>query len=450
MATDLTQPHGRRDCRAYAAILIINLLWLIALHVPFIHLDDALYITDNPIVRAGLTPAGIRWAFTTQLGGFWMPLTWVSLMTDVSLFGTSAWGFHLTNIILHILNALLVYRLLREVAGGVGASMLAALLFSLHPQRVESVAWAVERKDLLAALFGLLALLAYVRYVKQTTALRSLAVFTLMLASLLSKPMLLTLPLLLLVLDYWPLQRTATTPWPRLLREKLPLFLLAIAMGINTYMIQAASGYLRGDLSVRLRNCILSYALYLRDSIAPRWLALHYWPRTHIPIWQLVTAIAILAAVTALALALKPPQRKPALAGWIWFVIAIFPMTGILQSGYSIRADRFMYFPSLGLIIALLWGFVPALRLANAARIVLAIAAVSLLTWCTIDRLRLWRDPLALYEHDLQIEPDNPVLHTMAGMAARERGLHDDARRHFHRAHELDPRDFFESADPAR
>jgi hypothetical protein len=460
---------GRWDIFACLVLLGCCAIWLLAIPLPYQPMDDPTYILDNPYVRNGLSWATVQWAFTTTLGGFWFPLTWLSLALDSTLFGMHAWGYHLTNVLFHAMNTLLVYALFRRLTAGERtgtwkACLFAAALFAVHPQRVESVVWAVERKDVLAAFFGLLTLLMYLVYVRKPSPERYLGVTLLLVCSLLSKPMLVTIPALLLVLDYWPLERLKSGRVWAVAREKIPWLLIALAISLNTYLIQLSQGVLAGSMGERARNAAVNYFLYVRDFFYMRHLAVVYGPMPWVGAWQVTAAVLFVVAVTAIAATLawrNIPGGKPFLVGWLWYAGVVFPMSGIVQSGYNIRADRFSYFPMLGLTLALVWGVLPLLSVGRWrwGSMLAAIAVVGLLGWLSVERMKLWQDPAMLAEHDLRIEPDNAMLEALAGFglekhlefdatapdadatayAEKEHELRDRAFAHFRRAEKLDP-----------
>ncbi len=281
------------DSLACTAIVVLNAVWLLTLRLPFFHVDDASYIVENPYVRNGLSCQSLSWAFTTSFGDYWHPLAWISLSLDSTVFGTNPWGYHLTNALLHMANAVLVYLFFRRSTGMLWRSLLAAALFSLHPERVESVAWATERKDVLAGFFGLLALLVYLRFTRETRGKKSgwyLLLCGLFVFSMLAKPLLVTFPVLLLLLDVWPLGRWSWTGagggtrglW-LLVREKVLLFLLAFAGALNTYMYVFTKGSFRGSPSMGVKNAGLNYVLYLRDFVWPAWLSFFYRTKPNFP-----------------------------------------------------------------------------------------------------------------------------------------------------------------------
>jgi tetratricopeptide (TPR) repeat protein len=425
----------------------------------FISLDDDLYIRDNAMVAGGLTSRGIAWAFTTFHAANWHPLTWLSHMLDAQLFGLNAGGHLFVNLLIHIANTLLVFFFLRRVTGATWRSAIVAGLFALHPLHVESVAWAAERKDTLSALFGLLALIAYARYVEARSLARYAAVALCLVLGLMAKPMLVTWPFVLLLLDFWPLRRIAWSPaegvggfkrvsWP-LIREKLPLFAIVMASMTVTYFAQSHGGAVRAladaPVSLRLSNAIVAYAKYLLATFVPSSLAVYYpFAPGGIPAWQIAGALLLLAAITALVIGQL--RARPFLpVGWLWFIGTLVPVIGIVQVGGQAMADRYHYLPSIGLFIALVFG---AAELATARRIgrfaVAATAAVVLLTCAMLTTVQAsrWRDSVTLFRHTLAVTPPNLVMeYNLGHVLGRERN-YDEALTHFAAALHIDPKFF--------
>ena len=336
----------------------------------FIILDDNLYIRENPIVNQGLTLTGIAWAFTTFHATNWHPLTWLSHMLDSQIFGLNAGGHLLVNALIHASNTLLLFLFLRRVTGAQWRSAIVAALFALHPLHVESVAWAAERKDTLSTFFGLLSLVAYARHVETPSWKRYALVAVALALGLMAKPMLVTWPFVLLLLDYWPLHRfqwqraTGTAGFVRalvpLVREKLPLFCLVAASMVITLIAQSHGGAVRTlvdvPVSLRLSNAVVSYAKYLFLTVWPSDLAVYYpFSHTGVPLWQLVCAIALLGVITVLALR-QASERPYLLVGWLWFVGTLVPVIGLVQVGGAAMADRYNYIPSIGLFVAVVFG----------------------------------------------------------------------------------------------
>jgi tetratricopeptide (TPR) repeat protein len=420
--------------------------WSPVLDNGFVNFDDELYVTDNRQVQAGLTAAGLRWAWTTLHPGYYQPLTWMSLQLDAQLYGLAPWGYHLTNLLLHAANAVLLFEALRRLTGAVWRSAAVAALFALHPLHVESVAWATERKDVLSTFFGLLALLAYQAYARRPHLGRYLLVAGALALGLLAKPMLATLPCVLLLLDYWPLRRWRPGASARLLAEKLPLLALAAAAGAVTVFAQNHAGALlplaRLPLDARLENALVGYLWYLKKTFWPSGLAPFYpHPGTTLPVWQVAGAGVVLLAVTLAALG--QARRRPYLAvGWLWFLGMLLPVSGLLQAGEQPVADRFVYLPHVGLFILLCWGAHDLLAGWRLPRAVPALAggavllACAVCTWLQVHR---WHDSVTLLEYTLRVNPVNPVAHNNLGAAFLRQGRLDRAVRHFAAALEADP-----------
>src|SRR6202140_1018912 len=336
----------------------------------FTTLDDPTYIQENSMVNRGVTRAGLAWAFTTFHAANWHPLTWIAHMIDSQLFGMNAGGHLLVNALIHVVNTLLVFWFLLRTTHARWPSALVAALFALHPLDVESVAWAAERKDTLSTFFGLLGLMAYARYAETLSWKHYVLVAVALALGLMAKPMLVTWPFVLLLLDYWPLRRfqwqpaTATKGFVRalvpLVREKLPLFCLVAASAVITIIAQSHGGAVRTfeqvPASLRLSNAVVSYAKYLFLTVWPWDLAMYYpFPRAGLPVWQFACAIVLIAVITAVAL--RQAREQPyLLMGWLWFVGTLVPVIGLVQVGEAAMADRYSYIPSIGLFVALVFG----------------------------------------------------------------------------------------------
>ncbi len=415
-----------------------------ALRCGFVNFDDPSYVSKTPQVLGGLSREGVRWAFTTFRVANWHPLTWLSLQLDASLWGAEPRGFHLTNVLLHAANAALLFLALRALTGGFWRSAAVALLFAMHPLRVESVAWVSERKDVLCAFFGLLAPGAYARYVQAPALGRYLAVLALFALSLMAKPMLVTLPCLLLVLDWWPLARArARSDWRKLAAEKLPLFALAAASAAITYHAQVyerAVGDLgRFPLSVRAGNAAVSYVAYLSKTVWPVNLAVFYpHPGAAVPAWQVAAAALLLAALTAVAVALR--RRAPyVLAGWLWYLGMLVPVIGLVQAGSQAYADRYTYLPQVGLLVALCWGIADLARGRTRAALAAAVVAAAALAGVTWIQLGVWRNSVTLWEQDLEVAgPSAPALLGL-GEGLEAQGRDEEAIPRYRQALECDP-----------
>jgi Flp pilus assembly protein TadD len=451
-----------RDLWILLALIVATLaVYAQVLGHQFINLDDNFYITENPNVSRGLTFSGIAWAFTTFHAANWHPLTWLSHMLDSQLFGLHAGGHLFVNALLHAANTCLLFWFLRRATGARWPSAIVAALFALHPMHVESVAWAAERKDTLAAFFGLLTLVAYVRYVEARSWQRYVIVFVCLALGLMAKPMLVTWPFLLLLIDYWPLRRSAVSPnenkpslaaawWP-LVREKLPLFGLVVASAIITYIAQSRGGAVRtfadAPVSLRVANAVVSYAKYLIGTIWPTRLAVYYpFDLNGIPVWQVVGSVLLLAAITTLGL-LHARTRPYLIVGWLWFLGTLVPVIGVVQVGGQAIADRYHYLPSIGLFIAAVFGIAEVAANWRVARVpIVACTVVVLLgsTALTAAQINLWRDSVTLFKHTLAVTPDNFPIEYNLGYALGQNRTFEGALSHFGNALRINP-DFFDA-----
>jgi hypothetical protein len=432
--------RGRGSRLREAAALVILLLATVPLwgvvKVPFIWADDSSYITENPDVLGGLSAGAIGRAFVSTRGAMWIPLTWLSFMLDVTLFG-KGWGgtvgIHLTNLLLHAANGLLVYALLRQATRNLWRSLVTALLWVVHPLRVESVAWATERKDVLSLFFGLLALMAYVRYVRAAGRLRArwyAAVAALFACSLMAKPMMVTLPCVMVLLDVWPLGRASRRNWRQILVEKVPLLVMGVVVAVVTVAIPAGTTLVttgqRGVWS-RVGVALTGYVYYLRDTLWWQGLSFFY-PLREVSGGQVGLAVLVLAGITGgavWAFVKKPAVGKPVLVGWLWFVGAMVPTSGILQMGSQSRADRFTYYPAIGLMVALAW-LVPAtwlrIRLVKVAAGLLVAAIVVMMGVGTFAQVRLWQEPLKLYAVSAERTAPNFMMEFSVGKSLQDQG----------------------------
>jgi len=394
----------------------------------FIDLDDGEYIYANPHVLAGLTRDGVGWAFTTMHAANWHPLTWLSHMLDVSCFGLDAGRHHLVSVALHAVSAVALFLVLASSTGATWRSAVAAGLFALHPLHVESVAWAAERKDVLSGLFWMLGMGAYLAYSRRPGLWRYLGVALPFGLGLLSKPMLVTFPLVLLLLDYWPLQRQP--PLRALVLEKLPLLGIAILSIAVTWTAQASGQATASAFFLRERvfNALVSYAVYLWRTLWPAGLAVFY-PhpssvQMRVPGWQAAAAAILITALTALAL--TRARRQPYLiVGWLWFVGTLVPVIGLVQVGAQARADRYTYIPLIGLFIAIPWALYDVTAVFRTQRRILALAwtaALSILASLTWVQAGYWRDAGTLYAHAIEVTKKNWLVWNNLGMFRLERG----------------------------
>jgi len=411
--------------------------------------DDAAYVVNNHHVRGGLTLEGLGWALTTFFFSNWHPLTWLSHMVDVELFALRPAGHHATSLILHTANGICLFGVLRALTGSTWRSATAAALFLVHPLRVESVAWVSERKDVLSVLLGLLTVAAYVAYVRKPHPLRYLPVVLALAAGLAAKPMLVTLPLALLLLDYWPLGRISRgVGAPRwrlmghLLLEKLPLLALAAAGGAVAFVAQARGGSMLAEttlpLPARMENAVLAYARYLFKTLWPQGLSPWYpLPEGGPAVSEVRLAVAFLVVVTACCL--SQLRRRPWLGvGWLWFVGTLVPVIGLVKIGLQAMADRYTYLPHVGLLTSLVWCCAECGGKAagKAARQVAGAALVAALAAATLRQVPHWRDDAALYGHAVATVPGNWfMLYNLAttlekkGSLAEAAALYEEALR---------------------
>src|SRR6266581_1930100 len=447
---------GRRDLLIVLSLAVMTFgIYAQMIGHQFITLDDDAYIKQNAMVNRGVTLAGVAWAFTTFDQGNWHPLTWIAHMIDSQLFGMNAGGHLVVNALIHVANTLLVFWFLLRTTHARWPSALVAALFALHPLHVESVAWAAERKDTLSTFFGLLSLIAYVRYA-EAPSLRRYAWVAIMLAlGLMAKPMLVTWPFVMLLLDYWPLRRfditsrreVATKLWP-LVREKLPLLVLVAASAVVTSVAQSHGGGVRTftefPIALRLSNALVSYAKYLLLAFWPNDLAVYYpYTGTDIPAWQIIGAALLLIAITAFCF-FQRKIRPYLIVGWLWFLGTLVPVIGLVQVGAQTMADRYFYIPSIGLFTALVFGLADiAERQRVAPWVSAAIANVVLLALATLTNAQIhrWNDSITLFKHALTVAPSNVIAEDNLGLAMHKSGQLDEAVAHFEKAPQMRPDD---------
>ena len=424
LASSPLSPDRRQSDLLVLLTLIVTGLGIYSqtLHYPFISLDDPGYVLENAHVNHGLSWTSWKWAWTTLERSNWHPLTWLSLMLDAQLYGLNAGGYHLTNLLLHLANAALVYLWLRKATGALWPSALTAFFFVAHPLHVESVAWVTERKDVLSALFFFLTLLAYTRYVQRGEGRFYWLAVALYGVGLTAKPMLVTLSPLLLLLDYWPFERWGVVRWQRLLWEKGPFFLLAAASSVITVIAQRAEAMVPlGALPVKYRaaSALLGYGGYLQKTLLPVNLGVYY------PYWQgqsIVWPFVWLAGLVVVTIGAGLVWRKlPFLpVGWGWFLGMLVPVIGVVQVGGQAIADRYAYLPHVGLFIAVFWTGAAVWERWAAARIGLAVTAGGAAAACAVlsyHQTGYWRDSAALFEHTVSVVKPTPRLFHLLGDA---------------------------------
>ena len=471
-------------------------------HNDFISYDDNGYIVENTRVNGGLSIESIKWAFVSEYASNWHPVTWLSHIIDCELFGLNPVGHHIMNLLFHTANTLLLFWILARMTDSTSSpracslwqSAFVAALFAVHPLHVESAAWAAERKDVLSGFFWMLGMLCYVRYVERPGAGRYIVLLLIFALGLMAKPMVVTLPFVMLLLDYWPLHRLSAentkseTQNPKqiriteiqntkhvtggtqrraisLLLEKVPFFILAAAASAVTYVIQERAGTTRvvGDLSIgtRIGNAFVSYVGYISKMFYPKGLAVLYpHPGTSLAFGQVIISVLAIVAVTAGTIYLAKIGRRYAAVGWLWYMGTLVPVAGLIQVGMQGMADRYTYLPSVGIFIIIAWGigelstspFVSQLkesskggggkgwlRINNAVLWAGAVIVLSALVICTRIQLRYWRNSEALYEHALAVTKNNAVMHNHLGVVLGSQGRVKEAFEHYERAVEIRP-----------
>ncbi len=413
----------------------------------FIGLDDPLYVSQNRIVQMGLTRTGFRWALTATHASTWQPLVWISYMLDISLQGTNATGFHLTNLLLHLFNVVLVFLLTRKISRSPFAASIATLLFALHPVHVETVAWIAERKGLISTAFACLAMLSYLQYSEHHKVRYYYVAFACLAFGLMAKPMVLTLPLLFLLLDIWPLQRLRTlrdlSPVKgQLLSEKIPFFFLSFGSAIITSYAQWQGGSFLGlatiPISSRIMNAAISLWRYLWHLIYPVRLSVFYPHPVHWPWWLGIAALLVLASLSNL-LWKKRTSCPWGLWGAIWFISTLLPVLGFTQFGWHAMADRFLYFPAIGLYLAIGMIITPVWQQHKRATQAVIAIITTLLIWQTHRQTQYWQNSIALFRRAVEVTQDNWIMHNSLGTALSHTGKYAEASQHFEKALAVKP-----------
>jgi Tfp pilus assembly protein PilF len=435
---------------------------------PFIDFDDDIYVTRNHHVQAGVTPNSIAWAFSFEDKDktYWHPVTWLSHMLDCQLYGLRPGMHHLTSLMLHIANGLLLFLVLKQITGTLWRSAFVAALFALHPLNVDSVAWVAERKNILSTFFWMLTLLTYAGYTKRPGVFRYLLTFFIFALGLMAKPMLVTLPFVLLLLDYWPLKRLSFENsrddngkhkeplrshgkrWLvlRLVLEKGPFLMLSV------FAVYFLSSSVRGlgtvaslesvPMKLRIANALVSYIKYIGKTIWPQNLAVFYPYPSGVPIWQAICALMVLICISIVVIWLI--KARPYLGvGWMWYLGTLVPVIGLVQVGlWPAMADRFVYVPLIGLFIMIAWGIPELVKSHRYKEKGLALAAVAILLLLTVvswSQARYWHSSVALFEHTLDLTEDNYVIHNNLGFALAEMNHIPDAIRHYSEALQINP-----------
>jgi len=412
----------------------------------FVNIDDNIYVTENSHIQSGITLDGVIWAFSTKYAELWNPLIWISFMLDHQLFDTNAGGYHLTNLILHILSTLLLFWLFNRMTGIIWRSAFVAALFALHPLHVESVAWVSERKDVLSAFFWMLTLCLYVHYTEKPVVKRYMLVLFSFACALMSKPMVVTLPVIMIFLDYWPLgrfesQRYKTNLILLQLKEKVPFFILSAVFSIMTIYAHHNRSIEHFPLFSRLANALVSFVTYIGKTFWPYDMAVYYPFPEQVQIWQVSGAILLIMLISVFVIITI--RRLPYLfVGWMWYMTAILPVIGILQDMDQAMADRYHYLPSIGITIMLAWGIPLLFPNENRRKYFLFAATISfliimsVLTW---EQCGYWKNSIKLSKHTLQATKNNFVAHKCLADALLTEGKNEEAIYHYNEAIRMYP-----------
>ena len=427
-------------------LLITTLVYWQVKDFSFVNLDDPLYVTGNRHVQDGLTIKNIIWAFTdaTKVTNYWAPVTWLSIILDFELYGMNAGGYHLTNLILHIVNTLLLLLVFHKMTGNLWPSAFIAAMFSVHPLHVESVAWITERKDVISTFFWILTMWSYFSYSKSHNIKHYLFTIFYFIMGLMAKPMLVTLPFVLLLLDFWPLERlqiSAPAPFIKkifsLSWEKMPFFILIPAASIAAFLTQQRGGVISSlsliPIYLRAENIVVSYASYLWNMFWPFSLSAIYPYPEYLPVWLVATSLFFLVLISALAI-LTINKAPWFIVGWLWYTGTLVPVIGIVVIGPHAMADRFTYIPLIGIFIIIAYGIPELLRKLQNMETYLAVTA-SVLLLClmsaTWNQVNYWRNSLTLFKHALEVTEKNPLAHLNMGNALLEKGDIEEARNHY-------------------
>lgn len=455
------KPSPAINKRLLISVILIGMTLLVywpVSHYPFINFDDGVYVYQNPDVQDSLPLKKISWAFTTTRLANWHPLTWLSYLMDYQLFGLNAGGYHLTNLLFHLANSVLLFLLWARMTKGLWASALVAALFAVHPLHVESVAWIAERKDVLSGFFWMLSMIAYVSYVERPSVHRYLLVLLTFVFGLMAKSMVVTLPFVLILLDYWPLGRFPVggaiygrdssgthqrKNFSFLLLEKLPLLIFSAASSVMTFYAQQSAGAVNQEipLAPRISNTLISYISYLKKMFWPLDLSIFYPFPTHQPLSQIIGSGLILVGITFAVM--RKLKSYPYLAvGWLWFLGTLVPVIGLVQVGSQALADRYTYIPYIGLFVMItgwisdplsrwsqkrfFWGFMAGIL----------ISILSILSWVQVH---YWENSITLFQHALKVSAENYKAHDILGVTLMEQGRGDEAIFHFRQAIRLKP-----------
>ncbi len=437
----------------FLTIITLAIFWKVQ-NYEFINFDDPLYISENPHVQSPLNLRSVRWSFSLfQTGPNWIPLSWLSHMVDYQLYGLNPRGHHFNNLLFHLANTLLLFIALNRMTKAVWRSALVAALFAVHPLHVESVAWVSERKDVLSTFFWMLTIWAYARYVEKPGIRKYLLALLFFVLGMMSKPMLVTLPFVLLLLDYWPLGRlgTSDTAKPRistflhLVREKIPFFFFSASLSVVTFLAQQNTSAVRSlnefPLPERIANALVAYVSYIGKIIWPHNLAVFYPYPGMAAWWQVAGSFLLLAGITFTAF--RTLGSLPwVTVGWLWYVGTLFPVIGFVQVGLQSMADRYTYVPIIGLFIIVSWGMHQSLQIFSFQKVAFRIFGGILLvifSVCTWFQTEYWRNDISLFSHALKVTSNNHLAHNNLALALSREGKLKEATLHFSEAIRIRP-----------
>ncbi|HEX4638590.1 MAG TPA: hypothetical protein VH170_03810 [Chthoniobacterales bacterium] len=426
-----------RSVKIAVCIFLTAIVWIVfgqTLRYDFVNFDDDVYVYENAHITAGVTLEGLKWFLTHSHASLWHPLTTLSHMADCQIYGLKPGGHHFTNVVLHNVAAILLFLVLSNMTGALWRSAFVAAIFAIHPMRVESVVWIAERKDVLSAVFFMLTLGAYVRYVRAPGVARYVAMSIFLVCGLMSKATFVTVPVVLLLLDYWPLARmTERSAWQRLFVEKVPLFLLSGLAALVTVFAQTVTMATLDQLPLlpRLKNAAVSLIAYLQQTFWPTDLAVFYpHPHDQLNVLRVSICVAVLIAITLGAIFVR--QKHPyVIVGWFWFLVLVAPVTGILQAGLQARADRFTYLPHIGITIAVAWSCEALTRQWRNRQLILGSAATLVVVVCTalaFKQTTHWRDSVSLWRYAAGVTSENQTARQNLAAALWTIGKTDEAR----------------------
>ena len=439
----------------FLVVASLSVYWQITSH-EFINYDDGLYIMENPHVQAGFTLESIKWAFTTGHAANWHPLTWLSHMLDIEIYGLNPMGHHWTNLQIHIVNSILLFLVFKMMTGALWQSGFIAALFALHPLHVESVAWVSERKDVLSTFFWILSMWAYVRYVRHSNKKQYLLLILFFTMGLMSKPMLVTLPFVLLLLDFWPLSRLQSAAkgyynlsyktLVGLVWEKLPLFALSAISCIVTFFVQQHGGTVRSlkavPLDLRFANALFSYLSYLGKTIWPQNLALIYPFPSNSTFWQIILSLPLIICISVIIIRLA--RGFPYLVtGWLWYLGTLVPVIGLVHVGIQSMADRYTYIPLIGIFIIVAWGMADISCRWRSQKTYIALLSGAVLTLCMVGtwlHVQKWQNSITLLNHTIKVTHNNSMAHYVFGLALDQQGRLEEAILQYNKAIKIRPK----------